>query len=304
MNHPFKSRGRSVGAIIVALLMPFAPIKAETEAPGENARELLDAALAYTMPPGSYKKISAEEKHGMEISRCEYLTIKPDGTRLSRTESEHRGDYHASRSTEIVNEEGSWSLRGDNRAILFPQKAFERFLGAPVEKPKDKMMSLTLARATEGGADYIVITALLSDADRAGARAVGEKVVKQLGGGAFGSKARKQMSKRVSDNVPAQVEYWLKEPARHLAAMRFLSKRGRLITEQRVDYDAYERIADLPADRFTVPEHYTRLYPSSFWDCVDLLWKHDAEVISRKPKRGKGEAIPPVDGADTGDGAP
>lgn len=303
MNHSFKSRGRSVGAILVALLMPFAPIKAETEASGENARELLDAALAYTMPPGSYKKISAEEKHGMNISRCVYLTIKPDGTRLSRTESEHRGPHHASRSIVIENEEGCWSLRGDNSAILFPQKAFERFLGAPVEKPKDKIMSLTLAHVTEGGADYIVITRLVGDADRAGARAVGEKVL-NLGGGSFGAGARKQMSKRVSDNIPAQVEYWLKEPARHLATMRFLSKKGRLISEQRVDDDAYEPIEDLPADRFTVPEHYTRLYPSSFWDCVDLLWKHDAEVISRKPKRGKGEATPLADDADPDDGAP
>ena len=304
MNHPFKNRGRSVRVLLLALLMPFSPIKAETEAPGENARELLEAALAYKMAPGSYKKISAGAKPGMEISRCEYLTIKPDGTRLSRIESEYRSSHLISRSILIVTQEGGWTLREDNSAIFLPQKELERFIQAPVDKGGDKMRSLTLGRATEDGADYIVITSQLNDADRSGARAVGEKVVKQFWGGAFGAGARKQMSKRVSDNIPAQIEYWLKEPARHLATMRFLTKRGRLITEQRVDYDAYEPIADLPADRFTVPEHYTRFYPSSFWDYVDLLWKHDAEVIWRKPKRGKAEATPPVDGADQGGGSP
>lgn len=291
MNHSALKRGLSFYLFLIALLIPL-PTKAGIEAQRENARELLDAALAYKMPPGSYKKISVEEEHGLKSTELEYLTIKPDGTRLSRTETEYRSDYHLSRSIGIVNEEGMWDLCDDHSAIRSP--GFEEIFEAPGGEPAYKTHALELRRVSERGADYIVITSRSSDAEIAEARAAAEKSAEQLGGNAPSAGARKQLSKRLTDKIPGQVEFWLKEPARHLVAMRYLTKRGALIMEQRVDDDAYERIADLPAKMFTIPADYRRFYPTTRKDYRDLRREHPDSTARLKRKTAKGGSTPPV----------
>ena len=292
MNHPARKRGPSVYLVVLIALLISLPTKAGTEAQRVNARELLETALAYKMPPGSYKKVSVEEEHGLKISTCEYLTIKPDGTRLSRIETEYRSPYHLSRSIGIVNEEGMWDLCDDHSAIRSP--GFKEFFEVPVGEPEYKTHALELRRVTENGADYIVIISRSSDAEMAETRAVAEKAVKQLGSGALSAGARKQLSKRVADKMPGRIEFWLKEPARHLFAMRYLTKRGSLILEQRVDDDAYERIADLPAEMFTIPSNYQRFYPTTRKDYRELRREHPDSTTRLKGKMGKGESMPPA----------
>lgn len=274
--------------LVLAVLLISVPTRAQTQPDGEYARKLLEEATAYQTTPGSYRKVTVEEpKWAMGIIRhnCEYLMIKPDGTMLSRSESTFRGEYSASTSIQIHNEEGDWALRANNIAILasFEGLGFELPDKATLARRKEEMYrSLELEPATEKGVAYIKITSKLSDEAIADIRAQSEKVMDQSGGGVALS-VMKLARKMARDKTPARVEHWLDATDHHLALIRYYTKKGHLVHEEIIN-GGNEKIPDLPADMFIVPAEYERISAARLKDYMDLLKKYPAVSVKVKPK--------------------
>ncbi len=289
-THP----GRSLRTFFAALLLPVSAAFAASDrsaAPHEDPHTLLDTALSYEMAPGAYRKdtVETDEFWGMRMTQDirEYLLIKSDGSRLVRTEIESSGPKpgHVILNTYLVNEEGSWSLRADRTAIRFPKAGIEDAAAESKQTFKDRIagLPLTLRRETEGAHDYLVISADLSEADMAGGRAVASKVMGEFEGSIPSGGPRKTFRKRVMSNIPARIEYWLKEPSRLLSSLRFYKKTGARLSVMNFDYDAYVPIPEPPAGFFAVPEGYEKVQPKSTFAFAKSGAEHPAEVRRVEP---------------------
>lgn len=264
---------------IIALLLATLCARAEPEIPEENPHALLETALAWKLPPGAYRKDTVRTQKFMGMvgtDTCrEYLVVKPDWTRLSRTETSlelGRSTYY---NIYLKNEEGRWSLRDGRVAIHFSAPELEKHAGESEQTHKNRIasLSLTLRSETEGDSRYVVIAADLSEADNAEGRAFAAKLLGGIGN-SVPAGPRKTIRKRVMENIPERLEYWLKEPARHLSSLRMFTKKGKLVGEIPFDHDSYEPIPEPPSEFFAIPDDYRRLYSKGLWDYADLLRAH------------------------------